>query len=144
MGMIKDFMNLPIYVKGVICTIALVLPFWFIIGAIKLPWLLTSSWYVIMLVISGPAIIWYGLSIIMVYLTLHSAGLKMNEESNDMMFWVAIGIDTVVYLVVISIVLILLKFDLLVILAILFGYKILAIAFANQIGKRLKKQRTIL
>ena len=140
MGIIKEFNELPLYVKSIIMTLLITMPFWFIILFLYFPSLLQNDWYKIVGFCFVPCFVWYFLTLIGAFIAIHSIQIIGNEFSNSIIFWIIIAFDTIVYLIIISVLLILFRIKFEYFISILFGYKIITLFFIKPYINFFKKQ----
>jgi hypothetical protein len=138
MGIIKEFSELPLWVKSIILTILTTIPFWSIILIIYFPEILDMDWYKIIGISFVPSLVWYFLNFLSGYIA-YSVVADFEQLSKNKILWITIGIDTILYLVIISALLISLKIPFITFLLILFGYKILVIPLLKPLVKALIK-----
>lgn len=139
MGIIKEFNELPLYVKAIVITLLITMPFWFVILYLYFPALLTNDWYKIVGFCFVPCFVWYCLTLFASFLFSHFMNIDLNEFSRTIIFWAAVGFDTVFYLLVISVLLIVLKIQFEYFLAVIFGYKVIVLFLLKPYTNKLKQ-----
>lgn len=138
MSILKDFNEYPIYIKSSIITLLFVIPFWFGIiyyfnrGIIELDWRFSLIFALI------PSLLWNFLFILGSYLLIHFSGQDFSSVKNNAEFWVMVAIDTVIYLVVLSLILMLTNMPFKMFLINIFGFKLLALIGIKPYGKLIK------
>lgn len=139
MGWIKEFNELSLSVKSIIITLFITMPFWFVILYLYFPSLLQNDWYKIMGFCFVPCVAWYLLTLGTSFLFSLFWGIKRDDFLKDFDFWIATAIDTIIYLIVIAVLLIILNIRFEYFVLILFGYKISALFLLKPIARNLKK-----
>jgi len=134
MSIIKDFNNLPIYVKGIVITILFVLPFWSVILAYYFKGFIQLDIFKIMFFSFIPSLIWASLFIIGARLTENEMRFldqhdEIKEPLNNKVFWIATATDVLIYLIVLGIVLICLNVNFTTFMISIFSYKVATLFF---------------
>lgn len=131
MSWIKDFNQLPMYIKSIFITLLLVLPFWFFIIWNYYPMLSNQKWYIILTICLVPSIIWYSINIASSYIASFSLKEDINLKTKDVTFWFIIGIETIIHLVVMSLIMIGIGFTFKQLIIGMFFYKLLFLIFTK-------------
>lgn len=138
MGIIKDFNEFAVYVKSSIITLVFVLPFWFGIIYYFHYEIATFDWRFALAFTFIPSILWNFLFILGSYLLIHFSGQDFSSVKNNIEFWIMIGIDTIIYLVVLSLILMFTNMSFNMFLMNIFGFKILTLIGIKPYGKLIK------
>ena len=140
MGWIKEFNDLSLWFKSIVITLLITMPLWFFILYLYFPSFLQYDWYEILGFCFVPCFIWYFLTLSSLLILAYFLDADFNEISKDRLFWMATAFDTIFFLLVIAVILMILKIQFKYFVAILFGYKIISLFFIKTCANKLKKE----
>jgi len=98
MSLLSDLKEYPIWVKSMVVSVILFIPFWFIILYYFFPLILTVGWYEKLLFIFVPAFIWYGIDVVIHKLLTPVLENYFEQKLSEKEFWILVFFDAFIYL----------------------------------------------